>query len=754
MRRYTNTSIQKTLKNKFKLKWKNIPEITHFEAELNLARPNHDKRQALIEKWEIAILAEDLPVNKVLTPKHSRYVPKLVQELLNCRSDNLIEAFCRTPDMFESTPGSVDSRKIADQEVTIVNQQLRDTKTSFINNLVKTTVHEGSAVMKINWDYAETGIEVTEELDLAKEPEDTLEGVPEVVSGVVPEGTSEDALGGILGDIPEGALEGVPESDSLSHLAPKDLSTTPEYAQHVQAMVQSGEMTPEEAELVMSQDPAEETFEIPEEPSNTTQDIDYTQQVILKNKPVIDVISVRDFYIDPECTTNLDDAKFVIQKITTDLYQLKAAGKYENLDLLAEDINKTSNYVSDSEREHTINSQPICIYEYWGYYDTKGDGSQQSIIATWCNDIIIRLEVNSYPGAMLPFAIVQYSQEAGTIHGQSDAELIDKHQRVVGALYRGILNIFAHSSSGQVGTAVGFFPNNREATKFNNLQPYNFNATHLPERAIHLSTFNEVPTSIHQFIQQQEIAAYKVVGLNPPMSEQPGQAGRTDLMGKKEVGVLRRISAGFLNIAKKIIVLNSTMLASEDKAGILGLPVEEVIQFPVNHTNILDNIILEISTPEYTARKLKDLTFLLQTIGPNSPPEVLSMLMVEFSRLSDMPDFAYRLENFQPAPDPQQEEAIGRQIQKELADIRVTETQADSNIATAENLRAKAEETYTGADKKTREAEKITQDIENNSEFAHLDRAQEIQLQKQQGTYAPTTPGANTLEQLEQQLKQ
>ena len=74
------------------------------------------------------------------------------------------------------------------------------------------------------------------------------------------------------------------------------------------------------------------------------------------------------------------------------------------------------------------------------------------------------------------------------------------------------------------------------------------------------------------------------------------------------------------------------------------------------------DIKLSISTAEADNEKAQELSFMLQTVGPNTDPEMTYMIMADIARLRKMPELAKKLDNYQPTPDPLQQKKAELEI--------------------------------------------------------------------------------------------
>ena len=120
-----------------------------------------------------------------------------------------------------------------------------------------------------------------------------------------------------------------------------------------------------------------------------------------------------------------------------------------------------------------------------------------------------------------------------------------------------------------------------------------------------------------------------------------------------------------------------------DEGEVIRITNEEFIQVKKDDLAGHFDLRLSISTPEEDNNKAEQLSFMLQTVGPNSDPDVTRMILADICRLRKMPDLAKKLENYQPQPDPLAEKAKELEIAKLEAEIEALRGRAMESQANA-----------------------------------------------------------------------
>jgi hypothetical protein len=419
-----------------------------------------------------------------------------------------------------------------------------------------------------------------------------------------------------------------------------------------------------------------------------------TQMRTKVNRPTLDICDYRNVVIDPSCKGKLRAAQFVVYSFETSLSELKKSGKYKNLD----QINVTANTIL-GDPDHATQTpsnfnfadqarQKFVAYEYWGFRDIDGSGLVKPIVAAWVGDTLIRMEENPFPDKELPFVQVQYLPVRRENYGEPDGELLEDNQKVLGAVTRGMMDLMGKSANSQTGTAKNFLdaPNRK---KFQEGRDYEFNNVD-PSVAVHMHKYPEIPASAQFMVQMQNLEAESLTGVktysdgvssNSLGDVAAGIRGALDAASKRELGILRRLSNGIVQIGRKIISMNAVFLSEEE---VVRITNDEFVAIRRDDLGGEFDLSLTISTAEEDNAKAQELAFMLQTVGPKVDSKITFTIMADIARLRKMPDLAKRLEDYEPQPDPLQQRIQELEIAKLEAEIAKIQSETQENYANAE----------------------------------------------------------------------
>ena len=138
--------------------------------------------------------------------------------------------------------------------------------------------------------------------------------------------------------------------------------------------------------------------------------------------------------------------------------------------------------------------------------------------------------------------------------------------------------------------------------------------------------------------------------------------GAMDATSMRRLHLVRNVSENMMKpLFRKWMSYNAEFLEEEE---VVRITNEEFVPIRRDDLNGKIDIDLSISTQEDDAAKVQQISFLLQTIGPNEDPSIRRELMADIYELSRMPDKAERIRNYQPEPDPMQQQMQQMQIQK------------------------------------------------------------------------------------------
>ena len=593
----------KTLGEKSKLtKWQNEPSVTDLNNDLLAAEPTHKAHVANTEKW-LQKLAGHLNIK--IPEGRSKVQPKLIRKQAEWRYSSLEEPFLSTQDLFDIDPRTYEDYDAAEENQILINYQFNTKidKVSFINEYVRTAVDEGTVFVQVGWKYEKGEREVYEEIELT------------------------------------------PEQASI----------------YLYQQVANGKMSQEDAIMQMqSGEPVIKT-------------IKRTKEIVTANHPTLRVCEFDRLIIDPTCEGDLEKAQFIITPFETSYSELVRDGSYKNLDqIFTEDGVVVQDNLDDTTFYKTITNQTgfefkdkarkkLTAYEYWGYWDIDGKGLTKPIKAVWVGNVMIKLEELPYPDKKLPFVSVPYLPVRKSVYGEPDGKLLEDNQDIIGAVTRGMIDVLGRSANGQLLIAKGLL-DQANLKKYENGDHAYFNPGMDPRIGIHMLTYPEIPTSAMNMIHLQNQEAESLTGVMAFNSGITGQAlgntatgvrGALDSASKRELGILRRLSAGIEKIGRKIIAMNGEFLEDEEVIRVTNK------QFRTIKRDALAgdfDLRVKISTAESDNNKIEKLAFMMQTGQQSMDPEEAKLVRAEIYKLQKMPDLAEKVLSYQPQPDPMQQE--------------------------------------------------------------------------------------------------
>ena len=396
-----------------------------------------------------------------------------------------------------------------------------------------------------------------------------------------------------------------------------------------------------------------------------------TNTIVKKNQPTAKVCRNEDIYIDPTCQDNLENAQFVGHRYETDLSTLRSDGRYKNLDRVAKAGSSEDpdyNSPDDTDFQFTDKARKkILVHEYWGNYDIDDDGIVEPIVCAWVGDTIIRLETNPYPDKKPPFIVVPFNSVPFKVHGEANAELIGVNQKVKTAIIRGIIDNMAQSNNAQVGLRKGSLDTiNRK--KFLSGKNFEFNNT---VNDFYKGSYNAIPGSVFDMIGLMNNEIESITGIkgfsggitgNSLGATATGVRGALDAASTRRVNIVRNIAENLVKpLMRKWMAYNTEFLEEEE---VIRVTNKDFVPIRRDDLEGHIDIDIEISTAEDNAAKSQELSFLLQTVGPNEDPAVRRELMANIMELMRMPNQAKKIREYQPQANPIEEQIRQLEVQQ------------------------------------------------------------------------------------------
>lgn len=631
--------------------WLNEPDLRTLKQDAESARPSHQMQLAKIAHWNDLLKCTGKAKPKTVKGRSS-VQPKLIRRQAEWRYSALTEPFLGSNKLFNVKPVTFEDDLAAKQNELVLNWQFRTklNRTKFIDDLIRSTVDEGTSIVRVGWKRVVVQI---------------METVPVYDHYPLESAEQIEQFQQVLA-MREDSIRDYEEKASPALKAALDYYT--ETGQPTMA-VQVGEQ------------------QVP------------TEKVI-ENKPELTILNPTNVMIDPSCEGDLAKAMFGIISFETCRADLqKEPERYKNLDYVIWESASpatTADHASNTPDSFQFNDElrkKIVAYEYWGYADIHGTGDLVPIVATWIGNTIIRLEENPYPDQKLPLVVIPYLPVKRELNGEPDAELLEDNQAILGAITRGLIDLLGKSANGQIGFAKGMLdPLNR--ARYAEGSDYDFNPGVNPQGNMIEHKYPEFPNSAMNMLTLQNNEAEALTGVKSFAGGVSGDGygdvaagirGALDAASKREMAILRRLAKGMQEIGMKIIAMNAVFMSAKE---VIRVTNEEFVE--VRREDLLGNFDLEvdIATAEIDNQKSQDLAFMLQTVGPNTDPSILMMILAEIADLKRMPALANKLRKWKPEPTPEQIRMQELEIEKAEMEVAKLKSEIELNMAKAEEARA------------------------------------------------------------------
>lgn len=674
--------------------WAKPPTIFTLKADLAASKPYHDQVVQKVQEWR-----DHRDCTGGAAPKkvkgRSSVAPKLIRKHNEWRYPSLSEPFLGQEKIFEVRPRSWEDRKAARQQEKLLNHQF-DTvidKVQFIDDLVRAAVDDGTVAIELGWSQVQKTRTVT---------------VP--VYAYYP--------------VPDHEEEVLQQLEQAFQMKQENYNAFRDLPEEVQAAVNESEVQqmPVTAMVTGYQEVEESYFE--------------------KNCPTAEVCDLANLYFDPSCNGILDKAMFGIRSFETNYGELKAAGIYQNLELVPWEeltLHGETDHTSKTPVEFQMEGKArnkVVAYRYYGFQDVHGTGELVSIVVTWIGDTIIQMEETPFPDKKVPFVLGRLMPKRGYLYGEPDAELLIENQQTIGAITRGIIDLMARSANAQQGVPKGFLdiPNKR---RFEEGRDYEYNPMlGRPDQQLVQHQFPQIPQSALEMIAINAQEAGSLTGVQTFNEGVNGEAygqvaagvrGVLAASSKRETSILRRLAKVVAEVGTKISQMNMAFLSEEEVIRVTNEKFEVVRRDEIQGRY---DIIVDVSSAEADAAKSQKLAFMLQTIGPSVDFSVTKIIMAEIAYLDGMDELAHSIEAYEPQPNPMAvaiQEAELAELQakaaKLQADAEETLARAEYYRAAARNMGSKADqadldfvEQETGT-KHARDMQKIQSQAESNQDL-------------------------------------
>ena len=675
--------------------WTSAPTLGDLKQEQRDSKDAFDTQKNKIRGWLDNLHMEGSA--RVNPPKgYSQVQPRLIRKQAEWRYPALSEPFLSTEELYTLKPVTWEDKEPARQNQLVINNQMstKIDKQSFIDDFVRATVDEGTAIVKLSWDFQEE--EVVEEL-----PVYGYQSNPEMEE-------LHAELHQMMESNPTGYEAEIPDELKAAH------EETMRVGEPVEAFITQYEAV--------------------------------TSTKTIKNAPYIEVCDYRNVMPDFSCRGDLSKAGFIIHSYETTTSNLTKSGKYQNIDLInvegATALADPDHEVNDEElqsfQSKDMSRKRVVAYDYWGYWDYDSSGIAKPIICTWVEGTMIRMEESPHPDGELPFVFVPALPVKGSLYGEPDGALLEDNQKIIGAITRGMVDTMGRSANGQMGTRKGAL-DSINLRRFQTGKDYQYNGNVDPRMAFFMHQYPELPASSQFMIELQNYEAESMTGVKAfsqginsgALGEvATGINGALDSAAKRETGMLRRLASGMTKIGRKIIAMNSEFLEDEE---IIRITNDTFVAIRRDDLQGKFDLVVDISTAEEDNAKAGELAMMLQTIGPNGDPELTKMILKDIATLRKMPGLAHQIEEFQPQPDPVQQELAQLEIELKKAEIMKVKSETAENFTDADLNSAKASTEASQSRNLNSAADKADLDFIEQESGVTQERSKELQGEQARG---------------------
>lgn len=683
-------------------KWRHEPSLTDLKYDLTSAQSSQSTFLSKLAYWEKLYIA---PKFGTKDHKGSRVNPKLVRKQAEWTIPALTEPFLSTEDLFDVKPLTHDDVGRARQNALILNRQFSIDlgKTKLVNKIVRQLVKKGTCIVRVGWDYQEK--EVIEDVEHFEYKQLQPSNLPPELKAQLEQS----------GQLPPNEYDEIAQQyQEISALREREPDS---YKQLPSELVAGFEMSEQQGQLFKATSVGFKKVK---------------SKKVVCNKPKAEVCNIKNVFIDPTCEDEISEASFVIHSYEISLSNLKQDSRFKNLDKVEADLNGNT-YTPSGFNFKDKARRKVTVYEYWGYWDIDGSGIVKPIVANWVGNTLIRLAENPFPDGKLPFVVFNYLPEEESIYGIPNAELLGDNQEILGAVTRGMIDLMGKSANSQTGFAKNMLDTTNKA-KYNKGMDYEFNQGFSPQSHIFTHKYPEIPNSAMLMVQMMNneaeslsgVKAFSGTGISASNlgDVAAGVRGVLDAVSKREMSILRGISDGFIQLGRKILSMNSEFLSEEEVVRVTNS------QFVTIRRDDLAgeyDLSLSISTAEADDAKAKEISFMMQTIANNQDRELNQMMLAEIFDLRKMPHLAEQVRQYQPQPDPFQQEMQQLELEYKKAEIELMKAEAQERMAKSQVQEAKVGTEEAKAQSLQSDADNKALDfVERDSGLKH-----ERELQKQ-----------------------
>jgi hypothetical protein len=637
--------------------WSNAPTVGNLQADLDAARPSQREFVEQLKLWMDYLEAKGIGA----APKRkgrSQVQPKLIKKHAEWRHPSMSEPFLSSSKLFDVAPRTWEDKQSAIQSELLLNHQFSSyvDKVAFIDEMVRVGDTQGTVVAEVGWkrvtEMVPTEVPTVDFFPIPPDRQDMLQQL---------------------------------EADIQLSMNPLEFNKLPVERKEAVAYSQANGVP------VIGVVTAVETV---------------LTEKILKNHPTAQILDLLNVFVDPSCAGKISQARFIAYSFETSKGELRADGRYKNIDHIAVSTNASA---ASGEAQHNTTTpnnfqfsdeerKRFVAYKMYALWDTENDGQLKPIVAVWANGVLLQLDASPFSDEEFPFVVIPVNPIPKKWHGEPDGELLIEQQKTVGALTRGMIDLLGRSANGQQGMPKQFLdaPNRR---KFDDGEDYEYNpAMGNPEQLIIMHRYPEIPQSAMALLQQQLQDAESHTGIQSwggginsgSLGDvAAGIKGALAASAKREMSILRRYANGVAKVGQKFLSMSKDFLSDEE---IIRVTNDNFVAITREGIDGKYDVTVNVSSAEEDNLKAQELAFMLQTVGPNTDFNITKKMMAEVARLRKMPELAHDIANFEPQPDPLTVAEAEAKVAKLEAETRAENARAEYYLAQTKLLTAKADQ--------------------------------------------------------------
>ena len=435
------------------------------------------------------------------------------------------------------------------------------------------------------------------------------------------------------------------------------------------------------------------------------------------NKPDAIIRKNENIFIDP--TADGETPEFIIERYETTISNLrenkhwfnqKAVEKLAQKKILTDDNSDTAlgtiREVEEYERGDDNNFEPtdksrtkVEVYEYWGKYDINEDGIAENIVCAWSEDVVLKLEDNPYPDNELPFVMCDFDPEPFMNYGDSAIEDLIDNSKLITIIKRGLIENMAAANMGQKGMPKGALDTINKK-KFNNGENFEYNKNFGEPWQDEYHNIGQTPLAMLQMLEDDNESLGGItknsLGEKTPNLSATQATQIESATQRRMLDLVRNIAENLVKpLLRKWLSYDIEFMSPQEFIYITG---EEPIIIDKQDLDGSVHIEMQVTTQAVDDQKAKQLAFLLQTSQQAQDPEITKMLYIKLLKLNKMFEEAKMLEEYQPKPDPTQQQTVQLELAKLQTEIESLKVKSLENQADIKLKLAKAQEVGSKAD--------------------------------------------------------